>query len=217
MKQSCYGTYREKSMKGLLLRAMVFFRLGLLPVIYVLMLLVVFILPLFSVEEYSILKNTTSHLGAQGAPNAWVMNVVFALLGIAAAFDSWKRLSNYWLHKILIVVFGASLFLTAFFQHAPIVPDAAFSRQEDDMHSILATVTGFSFTFFAIACAFIETAKTRKLIAAGVGLLSLLLSVLIFNVAVLAGVWQRIIFIGAFAWLMYFLYRRNSLLVTHQP
>jgi hypothetical membrane protein len=59
------------------------------------MLAVIFILPFFSVDEYSILKNTTSHLGAQGAPYAWVMNVVFTLLGTAAIVDGWKQLSNY--------------------------------------------------------------------------------------------------------------------------
>ncbi len=130
-----------------------FFRLGLMPAAYILMLLVMFILPFFSVDEYSILKNTTSHLGAQGAPYAWVMNVVFALLGTGAIVSGWVRLSNFWLHKAALVVFGTSLFLTAFFQHAPIVPDVGFNVLEDDLHSIFATITGFSFTlryFFGV-------------------------------------------------------------------
>ena len=169
-----------------------------------------FILPFFSVDEYSILKNTTSHLGAQGAPCAWVMNVVFALLGTGAIVGGWVRLSNFWLHKAALVVFGTSLFLTAFFQHAPIVPDVGFNVLEDDLHSIFATITGFSFTFFAIASAFIESTRRRKIIAAGVGITVTLLSMLIFNVAELAGVWQRMMFIIVFAWLMYFLYSRTD-------
>ena len=76
--------------------AMQLIRLGFLPAVYILMLLVIFILPFFSFEEYSIFKNTTSHLGAQNAPYAWVMNVVFALLGIASIADGWLRLSKYW-------------------------------------------------------------------------------------------------------------------------
>jgi len=177
---------------------------------YILMLLVMFILPFFSVDEYSILKNTTSHLGAQGAPYAWVMNVVFAMLGTATIVDGWGRLSNFWLHKAALVVFGTSLFLTAFFQHAPIVPDIGFNMLEDDLHSIFATITGFSFTFFAIASAFIESTRRRKIIAAGVGITATLLSMLIFNVAELAGVWQRMMFIIVFAWLVYFLYSRTD-------
>ena len=185
-----------------------FARFGIMPVAYILMLLAMFILPFYSVDEYSILKNTTSHLGAQGAPYAWVMNVVFALLGTAAIADGWVRLSDYWMHKAVLVVFGISLFLTAIFQHAPIVPDVAFSMLEDDLHSVCSTATGFSFTFFAIAAAFIESTRLRKIIAVGVAILAMLLSILIFNIADLAGVWQRMMFVVVFAWLMYFLYPR---------
>lgn len=195
-------------MKPFLTRIQIFFKQGLLPTVYILMLLVMFILPFYSVNEYSILKNTTSHLGAQGAPYAWVMNAVFVLLGTAAIADSWKRLSNYWLHKVVLTIFGISLVLTAFFQHAPIVPGVVFSELEDDWHSKFATITGFSFTFFAIASAFIKSTRKRKIIAACIGIIAIFLSMLIFNVAELAGIWQRLMFIIMFAWLMSFLYPR---------
>jgi hypothetical protein len=42
---------------------------------YFLALLVMFLLPLFNVPEYSIIRNTISELGAQSAPNAWIMNI----------------------------------------------------------------------------------------------------------------------------------------------
>jgi len=197
-------------MKLFLTTLSIFFKQGLLPAVYTLTLLVMFILPFYSVDEYSILKNTTSHLGAQGAPYAWVMNVVFVLLGTTAIVDGWKRLSNYWLHKFVLAIFGISLVLTAFFQHAPIIPGVEFSILEDDLHSKLATITGFSFVFFAISTAFIELTRRRKLIAAVMGIIATFLSMLIFNVSELAGVWQRMIFITMFAWLMYFLYSRKD-------
>lgn len=184
----------------------VFAGLHLLPVAYLAMLVVMFILPLCSVDEYSILRNTTSHLGAQEAPYAWVMNTVFALLGMAAILDGWGRLSNYWLHKVVLTVFGASLVMTGVFQHAPIVQGVAFSALEDNLHSQFAMATGFSFTFFAIAAAFVESTKIRRIVAAGVGIMATLLSMLIFSIEDYAGVWQRLMFITAFAWLMYFLY-----------
>lgn len=180
-----------------------------LPFVYVLMLLVIFILPFFSVDEYSILKNTTSHLGAQGAPSAWIMNLVFALLGISAIIDSYSRLKGYPVHKVVIVIFGASLIFTAFFQHAPIVTGAAFSETEDTLHSIFASTTGFSFVFFAISSAFIESTGKRRIIAFGAGIFATLLSVLIFSVPDLAGIWQRMMFITTFAWLIFFLYPRK--------
>jgi hypothetical membrane protein len=47
---------------------------------FILMLLTMFILPLFSVTEYSLIRNTLSDLGAQSAPYAWIMNSVFVSL-----------------------------------------------------------------------------------------------------------------------------------------
>jgi hypothetical membrane protein len=188
--------------------ALKLFKIGFLPGVYFLMLIVIFILPFFSVDQYSILKNTTSHLGAQGAPNAWVMNMVFALLGISSIIDGWVRLSKFWLHKTILTVFGISLVLTAFYQHAPIIPDVQFNVFEDDLHSKFATVTGFSFTFFTMSAAFIESTGRRKVIAVGMSIIAISLSLLIFSVAELAGIWQRTMFIIMFAWLMYFLYSR---------
>jgi hypothetical membrane protein len=186
------------------------FRQGLLPWAYVSVLVVMFVLPLFSVPEYSILKNTTSHLGAQHAPHAWVMNVVFALLGIASVADGWPRLRGYWLHRAALALFGLSLVLTATFQHAPIVDGVPFSAVADDLHSKMATVTGFSFIVLAVAAAFIETPSHRRWLAAGTATLATGCSWLIFNVPDLAGVWQRILFLTTFAWLMYFLYPRRK-------
>ena len=190
------------------------FKLGFLPAVYVLMLLVIFILPFFSVDEYSILTNTTSHLGAQGAPYAWVMNAVFALLGIAVIVDCWGRLSKYWFHEVILTIFGISLIFTAFFQHAPIISNVEFNILEDDLHSKFATITGFSFTIFTISAAFIESTKMRKLIAYGMSIIAIILSILIFSVAEFAGVWQRMMFVIMFAWLMYFLYSRTVVSVT---
>lgn len=59
----------------------------------VIMILVVFILPFFSAPGYTIWRNTTSHMGAQGSPHAWVMNLVFILLGISVIAECWPRLT----------------------------------------------------------------------------------------------------------------------------
>ena len=48
--------------------------------LYILFLLAAFGLPFFSFGGYSIVKNTTSHLGAQGSPHSWLMNAVFVFL-----------------------------------------------------------------------------------------------------------------------------------------
>ena len=67
----------------------------LLPAAVIMLILVMFILPFFSFPGYSIIKNTTSHLGAQGAQHAWIMNTVFIFLGGAVVLDAWLGLRGY--------------------------------------------------------------------------------------------------------------------------
>jgi len=175
----------------------------LLPV-YCLLLLVMFILPYYSAEGYSILKNTTSQLGAQNTPNAWIMNLTFCLLGIACIFEAWLYLKGFWIHKILLTIFGTGLLLTAIFQHAPIVEGMPFRDFENTLHSLFATIVGFSFTLFAVSAAFIEENNSKRVLAVLAGLIAMGLSILMFNVTDYAGLWQRLIFMISFAWLIFF-------------
>ncbi|MDP3965028.1 MAG: DUF998 domain-containing protein [bacterium] len=185
----------------------------LLPV-YILLLFIMFILPYYSAEEYSILKNTTSQLGAQHAPNAWIMNITFCLLGIACMLEAWIYLKTFWVHKILLTIFGTGLILTAVFRHEPIIEGIPYNDFESALHSLFATIVGFSFTLFAISAAFIEKRNSKKLLAVLVGLIATGLSVLMITVTDYTGIWQRLIFIISFAWLMLFfegLKNRNTI------
>ena len=180
--------------------------LSLLVVTYLLMIIVVFVLPFFSIEGYSILRNTTSHLGAQNTPNAWLMNAVFILLGVMSLLVGWPYLGKYLFHKIVLSVFAASLIGAAFYHHAPIDPSLPSDLQEDQMHSFFATLTGFSFCLFAVSTAFVSRARNQQLLAVIVAVMAMGLSILMFNpyTQEWKGVWQRIIFISSFAWLIYY-------------
>ena len=170
----------------------------------IVMFLAIFILPFYSAEGYSILKHTTSHLGSQNSPNAWIMNTVFLLLGISCILESWFHLKGYWVHKTLLTIFGTGLILVALFQHAPIVESAPYNLLEDAIHSIFATIVGASFSLLAFSAAYIEKTNRRRVLALGVGLVAIVLSMLMFSVADLAGFWQRIMFIISFIWLIFF-------------
>lgn len=169
---------------------------------YLMLLGVIFILPFYSVESYSILQNTTSHLGAQHAPYAWVMNTTFILLGLGSMLSGWPYLKGYGFHKLALLIFGFSLIGAAIYQHAPLVAGVVFDAEEDWMHSIFSSVTGASFTVFAMSAAFILRHRPAKISALTVGVLAVLLSVLIFTVPEFRGIWQRALFIIAFGWLI---------------
>lgn len=177
---------------------------------YMMLVFVMFILPYYSAEGYLILKNTTSQLGAQNTPNAWIMNITFCLLGIACILEGWTHLKHYYFHKILLSVFAVGLILTAIFQHAPISEGIPYSVLEDKMHSLFATIVGFSFTLFAFSAAFIEKNNINRVIALLAGLIATGLSFLMFNVIDYTGLWQRLMFIISFAWLVFFFEERES-------
>ncbi len=170
-----------------------------------------FILSFYSVDTYSIIKNTTSHLGAQRAPNAWIMNAAFILTGISCVTEAWLHLGRFWLHKILLSIFGLGLVLTGIFHHAPIIEGIVFNSLEDKLHSVFATVVGFSFTFYAISSAFIEKAARHRFIDISVGFITTFLSLLMMYAADYAGIWQRAIFIVSFTWLILMLERMRML------
>ncbi|MBT8300475.1 MAG: DUF998 domain-containing protein [Maribacter sp.] len=169
---------------------------------YLILLLVIFILPFYSVESYSILQNTSSHLGAQHSPYAWVMNTTFVLLGLGTMLSGWPYLKGFGFHKLALLIFGFSLIGAAIYQHAPIIVGVTFDAKEDRMHSIFSSLTGASFTVFAIGAVFILRHRTAKISALSVGALAILLSVLIFTVPEFKGIWQRALFIVAFGWLI---------------
>ncbi|QSX09433.1 DUF998 domain-containing protein [Alkalibacter rhizosphaerae] len=174
----------------------------LLKLAFVLLIGVSLVLPSFSVDEYRILLNTTSHLGAQHAPLAWIMNATFLLLGSATILSGWRAFNGYWFQRIALIVFGLALMGTGIFQHRPIVEGLSFNMLEDQLHSIFASVVGTAFTLFAISVAFIEKEKEDRIGAILMGLASILLSLLIFRVSSLAGIWQRAMFFLAFGWMV---------------
>lgn len=180
-------------------------RINLILPAYLLLLIVMFVLPYYSAEGYSPLLHTTSHLGAQHSPNAWIMNAVFILLGISCVAEAWLRLKGYWVHKILLSLFGAGLIFVALFRHRPLADAVPYSLFGDSMHSVFASAVGVSFTVFAVSAAFVEQGAFRKALALLTALMSVGFSVLMVAAADLTGLWQRALFILSFAWLLFFL------------
>lgn len=170
---------------------------------YFILIVVMFLLPFYSIQEYSIAKNTTSQLGSQNTPNSWIMNLTFVIMGLCSIYFGWLHYRGYLFHRIVVVCFGSSLISTAFFSHAPIDTSLQFSKWEDQMHSVFAFTTGFSFTLLAIATAFIKTGKIEKLIPITVGILATVLSSLMFSIEEFMGIWQRLLFIISFGWTIY--------------
>lgn len=165
--------------------------------------LVMFLLPFYSASGYSVVKHTTSQLGAQHTPNAWIMNLTFILMGFSSILAGWDYFQGYWFHRICLLVFGISLILVAYFHHAPIDALTPFNKHQDDLHSLFATTTGISFILLAISTAFLQTGRMHMILALSIAILACLFSILIFRFPQLAGIWQRSLFVLSFGWLLY--------------
>ena len=169
---------------------------------YVIMILTIFLLPRFSIEGYQIHQHTTSHLGAQNTPNAWIMNAVFILLSLGVWHGGTFTLKQFPFQKFVLYAFCISLLGAAIFRHAPINHALQFNAGEDEIHSIFASSTGFSFTLLATSFYFVHYTFKMKWLALLAAIISIILSLLFFWVPSLAGIWQRLIFIFCFGWLL---------------
>lgn len=173
---------------------------------YLLLITVSLLLPIFSFSTYSILSNTTSHLGAQGSPNAWIMNVTFIILGLNTTRVLFKIKMPY--IQITGTVFGVSLMMTGVFQHASFIPNYNTSIWQDQLHSLFATTTGIAFIALSFGYAFIGKERLRY---TGIilGVLATALSIGMGLLPDYMGIFQRIMFYLSFFWI-YFIIHPNS-------
>lgn len=164
---------------------------------------VMLLLPRWSFDGYSLLENTTSHLGAQGSPRAWVMNATFLLIGTATLLAGWSVFRRFPLVLFLLGVFSFSLALTGVYRHGPLVQGVEPNAFEDGRHSLFATTTGLGFVALAVSVAFISARRGDQALALAVALAATTLSVAMALWPGLMGLFQRVMFVMAFAWLIY--------------
>lgn len=167
----------------------------------VLFLVVSTFLPFISFEGYSIFSNTTSHLGAQGSPFAWVMNGVFILLGIAAILKTYPSRISY--TRTFGLFFGLSLIMTGIFQHASLTGSVQINQLHDTLHSVFATATGFSFTLLAAGHA-VMSKGAQRYAALIMAVIAIVVPLAMFSFPSLMGISQRFMFISAFSWLFFY-------------
>lgn len=159
-----------------------------------------FVLPLFSFEGYSMIKHTTSHLGAQGSPNAWLMNVVFMILGLMALWCVLTTKVRY--HQVIGGFFGISLFLTGVFQHASLIESYDSNVVLDQLHSVFATMTGFSFVLLAFGHGLMHR-NSQRFFGLSVGIVATVISLLMTIYIDYMGILQRIMFILSFGFVFF--------------
>lgn len=167
-----------------------------------LLIMTMFILPLFSLPEYSIIRNTMSELGAQASPRAWIMNFTFVFLALGSVIAGWSFFEGFILHRIILVLFGSSFALTAFINHAPVNPGVQYNISEAGWNAYFTCTAGLSFIILSIATSFILEKQSDRQLAICTGISVIILSVLMAEADRSAGVWQRLMYLILFGWMI---------------
>jgi hypothetical membrane protein len=170
---------------------------------YILLLLVMFILPLFTAPGYSISRDTLGELGAQFTPHAWIMNFVFVSLSLCSVIAGWRYFEGSFIHRIVLVLFGISLALSAFFNHAPLNHEIKYNIIEDGWNIYFTGTASLSFIILSIATSLILEKQHDRLLAIAAGISAIIISILTTEADQYAGIWQRLMFIISFGWMIY--------------
>jgi hypothetical membrane protein len=178
--------------------------------------LAMFILPVFGAPGYSIIRNTLSELGAQSAPFAWIMNSVFIILALSSIIAGWEYFEDFLLHRIVLLLCSASLMLTAFFNHAPANPDILYNIKESGWHAYFAGTAILSFTILSISTSFILEKQYDRILSVTAGISIILLSLLMSEAERYSGIWQRLVYIITFGWMIYMLKTREKWISGNQ-
>ena len=170
---------------------------------YMLILLAMFILPFLMVPDQSLIRNTLSELGAQFSSYSWIMNSIFTVLALSSVISGWGCFEGFVFQRIILVLFGISLILASIFNHAPTDPDIQYNISEDGWHMYFICTSWLAFVILSFSTALILEDPSDRLLSIAAGITVLLLLLLTFEAENAAGIWQRLLFIISFGWMIY--------------
>jgi len=170
--------------------------------VYIIYLVVIWLLPYISDSNYNSFIHTTSQLGGHHMPYGWVMSISFCFMAASIIFDAIKKQSLPLAVKTFLILFGLSFFMTGIFRHQPIDETLLFNQTEDAIHSIFATLTGFSFAIFAATVGFTTKKKQRRFAAFFFVSISIIVPLMMQNSQHFSGLLQRLMMMLAIFWMI---------------
>lgn len=178
--------------------------------------LVIIVASFFTPEGYSLLTNTISEMASQQLPNAWIMRVGFIGFGVIMSaglgFDIKTKRISPWV-AIPFIGYALSIFATGIWSTNYSLSVAPYSEFETNMHSLFATLAGF----LLIAAILIEAVITKKMqvrwfniaFVLGISLFSGLYALF----PEIQGIFQRVMYLVSFWWMILFYFRSKKLII----
>lgn len=157
--------------------------------------------PIALPQSYSWVELGTSEAAAQGIAGAWVTRAGFVLFGLAVLgvcvlrHRAWKALAT-GLHGC----FGVGMGMVAVYSHAPWQVGAPYVELEDQLHSVFASVVGFSFIAGVATTLIVRRPRTRASVLGDVTALMITGTIPLLMAGPVWGILQRLMFFTAAAW-----------------
>jgi hypothetical protein len=153
--------------------------------------------PIYTVADYSVVRNLISELGAQHTQNNFIMVIAFILLGAGIAIDGIKTFK---LSFVPFILFGVTMANVGLFPHKPIDAALNYSSTLHNLHGILASVAGTFITIGFIWQGFLARGKQR-MVCFYMALVAIVFPILMLNFPNLQGIVQRLMYLQILGWI----------------
>lgn len=167
--------------------------------------------------EYSVVRHTISHLGAQNYSNAWIMRTGFITFGATlSAASVWDMATSnrHLAQSIPLLVYGTSMAMTGFFSAEPFVSGTPYNQPEDDFHGFFAMTAGIALTTSIIASAIVEKRPIYRAVHVTAALFVPFASMMFQIMPEYQGLWQRALWAGGLAWVTFTFSEKGDLVFS---
>ena len=153
--------------------------------------------PLYTVADYSVVRNLISELGAQHTQNNFIMIIAFISLGAGIAIDGIKAFK---LSFVPFILFGVTMAIVGLFPHKPIDVTLSYNSTLHNLHGILASVAG---TFITIGFIWqgILARSRQRIVCFYMAIVAIVFPILMLNFPNLQGIVQRLMYLQILGWM----------------
>ena len=177
--------------------------LAVLSVTYILMLAAMFVLPLISASDYSIPENTLYDLSDQSPFASMIINILLVVLATGLVIAGWHCYKGFMFQRIFLLLFGLSMIMTALVSLYGMVSNVAQYQENNGWYSYFITTAWLTFIILAFSTSSILNNGSGWFLSVFAGLSGLFLTILVYEAEFAAGIWQRLLFIISFGWMIY--------------
>jgi hypothetical membrane protein len=153
--------------------------------------------PLYTVDEYSVVSNLISELGAQHTQNNFIMIIAFVLLGGSIVIDGARRFR---IALLPFILFGLAMAVVGLYPHKPIDAGLNFNATYHNLHGIIASIAGTVITVGFIWQG-LKTDGRQRIICFYMAGVAILFPILMLTFPNYQGITQKIMYLQMLGWL----------------